>query len=659
MTDRIDDQRDMDTARPKVFLSYTRAELDNAKTVIALLEDAGFDVWWDGLLEGGVNYLATTEAALENANCVVVLWSKLSVDSNWVRDEAQRGRERGCLVPLSIDGTMAPLGFRQFQLIDVSSWNGDPKSADAAKIVNAVSLRAQATGGAPAQAATPQPRAQGTSPSPLVSRRAAIIGGVGLVGGAAVLGGWQMGMFNAGGDGVMPLAVLRFANLTGDDEQGWFSLGLSNELRKTLARNPRLRVSAPSSSTAVEGEDDFSIGQALGVRQILRGSVQRAAETIRISVELVQISDGLVRWSESYDRSFVDIFAVQTEIAETVALALVTEIAGNSEAQRSLKEQQDVGGTDNVRAYEAYLRGIAFFELSAGADSDRSALAQFDAAIAADPDYAAAYAMRASMLAAIANTTSDAAEVGAFYDRSIAAARRSIELEADLARGHLALGFGYSNGKLNRSEAYSHYRRAQELAPGDADILRSVAIFYAYGDQQALATRMIDKVLLLDPINAIAFRAAGYVALLSREYRTVIARMERSLELNPKLASAHYAIGNARYMQADYSGALASFEAEPVQIFRLTGAAITQAKLGNPDAARAAFASVIAEYGNASLYQQAQILGQWGDIEQALEVLARAFAESDPGVLFAPNDPLLDPLRGEPKLDRLLLQLSS
>ena len=128
--------------KPSVFVSYSRTDLDRARPVIALLEGAGFDVWWDGRLEGGENYLAITENALETADCVLVLWSQTSVGSHWVRDEAQRGRERGCLVPLSLDGTMAPLGFRQFQLLDISGWNGAPNDALAGRILAAVRQRA-------------------------------------------------------------------------------------------------------------------------------------------------------------------------------------------------------------------------------------------------------------------------------------------------------------------------------------------------------------------------------------------------------------------------------------------------------------------------------------------------------------------------------------
>jgi hypothetical protein len=176
--------------RPLLFVSYSRTDLARARPVIDLLEQAGFDVWWDGKLEGGENYLQTTEAALETCGCVVVLWSATSVGSHWVRDEAQRGRERGCLVPLSIDGTMAPLGFRQFQLLDISGWDGRAQPAEAQRIL--VAVRARLGGEAPGPVSAPAPPLAPPR-SPAISRRALVLGGTGLalVGGAdSAHGSW-------------------------------------------------------------------------------------------------------------------------------------------------------------------------------------------------------------------------------------------------------------------------------------------------------------------------------------------------------------------------------------------------------------------------------------------------------------------------------------
>ena len=654
--------------RPTVFLSYSRTDLARARPVIDLLDANGFDVWWDGRLEGGENYLQTTEAALEGADCVVVLWSATSVDSHWVRDEAQRGRERGCLVPLSIDGTMAPLGFRQFQLLDVSSWNGAADAVEAARILVAARAKSGGISGgldpvlpALAPVLTPASPAIGSAQSGgfSLSRRSLMIGGAGLAGGAGLLGAWQFGVFGSAANAATSMVVLPFANQTGDADRKWFSDGLSNELRSVLARNPRLRVSAPTSSSVIESEDDFAIGRKLGVGHILRGSLARDATRLRISAELVAIDGGLVRWADSFDRGLEDVFAVQTEIAETVALSLVAEVAGDDEAQRAVAAQQDIGGTENVAAYEAFLRGFALYGVSVGEETDRAALAQFDAAIGADPDYAAAHAMRSTALAAIANAASDAGETRQLYTQAIAAAERAIAIEPKLARGHLALGFALNNGQLQRAAAGTHYRAAEQLAPGDADVLRGVATFHSYGKDQALAGQMIARVLELDPLNPRAFQAAGFIALFARDYPLVITRMERALVLNPGMPSAHFGIANARLLQGDAKGALTAAEAEPVPIFRLTATAIAAEKQGDMAAAEAALAALTREYGDAALYQQAQILAQRGVTAAALALLEKAYGARDPGVLFAPNDPLLDPLRGEAAFKNLLSRLGS
>lgn len=648
-------------ARPRLFLSYTRKDVEPARKIIAVLEDAGFEVWWDALLEGGVNYLPTTEAALEAADCVVVLWSKLSVDSSWVRDEAQSGRERGRLVPVSLDGTMSPLGFRQIQLIDINFWDGTADAPEMARIITAINGLIAAEGKiTPAAAATSSPLPISTVQT-AVSRRNLVLGGAGLALAAGALGAWQGGLLDglgsASGDGKMSMAVLRFANLTGDEEQSWFSDGLSNELRQALSRNPRLRVSAPTSSTARPDEDDFEVARALGVENILRGSVQRADETVRIFAELVEVDGGLVRWSESFDRAFDDVLAVQTEIAETVALALVAEVASQSAAMQSIEAQKNVGGTNDIAAYEAYLRGYALADLSAGIDSDRAALVQFEAAIAADPTFAAAHAWQATMFSAIANATSDAEEVRSLYTQAITAAQQAIDIEPALARGHLALGFALSNGQLDLGAALPHYQRADELAPGDADIERAAALFYIYIGQRSRALELIEDALDLDPLNARAFRTGSFIALLAHDYPRLLSYAEKALELNPQLASVHYAIGCARLMMDDLDGAVTAFEAEPVDLFARVGLAIARHRQGDTAAAQAEFQSMLDEYGDASLYQQALVHAQWGDSASALAVLERAFEVRDPGVLFAPNDPLLDPLRGTDRFEQLLLRL--
>jgi TolB-like protein len=643
--------------RPLLFVSYSRTDLARARPVIDLLEQAGFDVWWDGKLEGGENFLQTTETALETCACVVVLWSATSTQSHWVRDEAQRGRERGCLVPLGIDGTMAPLGFRQFQLLDISRWDGRAPSAEAQRILVAVRARLGGESGAPAASPTPPPA---PPRSPAISRRTLVLGGTGLAVVGGGIGAWRLGLFGSPASAATSMVVMPFANETGDPQKKFFSDGLARELRTILSRNPRLKVAAPTSSTAIAGEDDFAIGRKLGVGSILRGSVQRDNARLRVSAELVEITGGLVRWAETYDRALSDVFALQSEIAETVALSLVAEVAGDAEAKQAAAAQSEIGGTQNVAAYEAFLRGMALYDLGAGGDSNRSGLAQFEAAIAADPDYAAAHAMRATMLLNLAVEASDTGETRRLFAEAMTAARRAIALEERLAQGHLALGFAFNNGQLKRAAALPHYQAAERLGAGDGDALRQVATFYSYGAEHARAGQIIDTALELDPLNARTFRTAGYVALFARDYPKVTSRMERALALNPTLANAHFAMAVARLMQGDAASAAALAGKERTPLFRLTATAVAAARLGDAAASAQALGQIVAEYGDAALYQQAQVTAQQpGQAAATLALLDRAFAAGDPGLLWAPRDPLLDPLRGEARFKDLLSRLGS
>ena len=229
-------------------------------------------------------------------------------------------------------------------------------------------------------------------------------------------------------------------------------------------------------------------------------------------------------------------------------------------------------------------------DLTAGLESDRAALLQFDAAIAADPVYAAARARHALQLAAIANATSEASEISRLLEESISAACQSIELEPMLALGHLALGYAPNYGQFDRKGAEPHYRRAQEVDPGNADVIRNVAWFDAYGKNPGGSLTLIDGVLDLDPLNANAFRSAGFAALFARDYSKGITYCRQALDLNPGIASVYYVIGCARLMQGDLPGALQAFETEDaiVRPFGQLGRAIAHERMGNKDEAKAA-----------------------------------------------------------------------
>ena len=629
-----------------VFVSYSRVDQKRAMPVIHALEQAGFRVWWDGLLEGGDNFLPTTAAALEGADAVVVLWSKTSVDSHWVRDEATSGRDRHCLVPLSLDGVQPPLGFRQFQVIDIAKWNGRPDAPEMAQLVRAVGLVSSG-------AARPRPIA----PSPAASRRGVLIGG-GAVALAAVGGltAWGTGLIGGRRAAGNSIAVLPFKNLSGDASQDYFSDGLSEELRSALARNRTLRIAAPTSSAGLRDQsaDVISVASKLSVANVLRGSVRRDANKLRIAVELIAGKDASIQWSQTFDRLVTDVFAMQSEIANTVAKMLSSEITAQEIAKGISGDRLQLGGTANVAAFEAYLKGKALAEASSDEPSDRAALAQFDAAIKLDPDYASALAARSKILVVIANETSQGAEIRGLFEHAIDSARRGITAAPALAEAHSALGYALYNGRLDPKAAREHYDRSRELGAGDADVLRTYALFCAYTGRAADANAAIESSLSLDPLNPGAFRAAGYISYAARDYPQTIAMMRKALSLNPKMSTANAAIGNALYLTSKYADSIAAFQVEPLEMFKLAGLAIAHHGARNQAAAKAAADQLDACCRANASYQQAQVFAQWGDAKAAMDKLGEAARVRDSGLLLAATDPMLDPLRKQAGFQQLI-----
>jgi TolB-like protein/tetratricopeptide (TPR) repeat protein len=622
-----------------LFLSYARVDEPSARRIAAALEHAGYTVWWDALIEGGAAFGRSIAQALESADAVLVIWSRTSVESDWVKDEAAHGRDRRRLIPLSLDGTLPPLGFRQYQVIDLSHWHGRRNSPQFMAVERAI---AAAIGNEPASTGRHRH---------LLGRRRMMLGGGAVaavaVGGASWLA-WDRGLF--GEAAPLSIAVLPFRNISGDRAQDYFADGLTEEVRTALTRINALQVLAGTSSeTAREGGSPKSIAAALGVGFLLTGSVQRAVNTVRISTNLVDGRTGFSRWSQSVDRSLTDIFAVQSEIARTVAGAMSVQVETAEPAP---------GGTRNVDAYEHYLHGRSQFNLAKDEQTDRAALANFEAAIADDPNFALAHAARSRSLSVIAGEHATADQIRPLYSEAIAAARRSIELAPDLAEGHLALAYAIFAGKLDIRGAWPSYQQAYRLGYGNADIALLYALYCSRAGRPSAARIAVERAVLLDPLNPRAWRAQGSVAYAARRYADAMPPLHRALQLNPKITFAHSLGGNALLGLGRTADALKEFEAEPGPEFRLAGIAIAQHRLGNRAAAEKAFADLQSQVGDAALYQQAEVLAQWGRADDSLQKLARAREIGDSGLTYAATDVLLDPLRSDTRFKRFLSGLN-
>jgi TolB-like protein len=377
---------------PEIFLSYSREDQVTARRFAEGLAREGFSVWWDQSLNAGEDFDRVTELALADSRAVVVLWSKRSVDSRWVRAEATEAKANNRLVPVMIEPCKRPILFELTHTADLADWQGDAQNPRWRSFIDG--LRKMTGGAAPA----PSPGAATTSISlpPTAQRRWGVP--VAIIAAALIAGAvaWYFhsrtptataatGTPQATGAIDASIAVLPFVNMSADPEQEYFSDGLSEELINQLAHIEGLRVTARTSAFSFKGksEDLRAVGKALGVAQILEGSVRKAGGRIRVTVQLINASTGYHMWSETFDRATDDVFAIQDEIATTVAGRLGPTLAAPKTA--------DFGGTRSFEAYDHLLRGNAEFAKQTP-DGFNAAVVEYRRALALDPNFARAYA---------------------------------------------------------------------------------------------------------------------------------------------------------------------------------------------------------------------------------------------------------------------------
>src|SRR3954471_969242 len=368
------------TDETSVFVSDARADEKQAKAIIKCIHRAGFRVWWDALIPSGDRFSARIAEALEGARAIVVLWSVHSVDSVWVQDEAGWGRDHHRLIPISIDGSEPPLGFRQLQCVSLSKGGVRATNPELRRALGAI---AELLDHPPLE----------FQAAPLVSRRAAIIGGGAVAATAAAIGAWRYSRPDSAANSI---AVLPFQNLSGDASKQYLSDGLAAELRATLSRNPLLSVVGQASSNIFRNPSDDSRGIArkLNVISLLDGNVLVAGNMIRIAVELVEGKSGFSRWSQKFERPLDNILTLQDDVATAVDTALSARFASPRKEPRARS-----GGTRSAAAFDAYLRGKDLFDSQRDEASDRGALQDFTQAVQLDPAYAAARAARSRALA--------------------------------------------------------------------------------------------------------------------------------------------------------------------------------------------------------------------------------------------------------------------
>jgi adenylate cyclase len=475
-----------------VFISYARPTASIAARVADALRAAGRSVWLDEQLTAHRAYADEIAEQLDLAQAVIAIWSEAAVKSQWVRSEAERARLKHKLVQLRVDSAQLPMPFDQIQCIDLAGWSGNENAVPWKRLLVGVAVLV-------GDAKVPSPH-QRLSPPDLPS-----------------------------------VAVLPFKDLSAEHDQDYFCEGIAEEILSALARLTGLRVAASSAIPNDPTRAARDVAQALGVETFLEGGVRKHGERARISARLIQASDGFILWTDSFDRSLTDIFAVQDEIARATVDALGVRLLASDSAGLG------IGGTVDPKAHDLYLRARQLVRKELETEA-RTAAELFREAVREDPGFALALAGLAGVLAEIARWKLTGWEDAG--QEALSAAEQAVTIAPALAGAHLALGAALRLQHDPRARAA--YQQALALSPRDPDVHYRMARFLVLEGEKANAIEHYEQAFALAPddYRYIVFALQEYQALGDAEgeqsclERAAIA-IERHLSLNPDDARAY------------------------------------------------------------------------------------------------------------------------
>src|SRR5438876_1078384 len=450
------------------------------------------------------------------------------------------------------------------------------------------------------------------------------------------------------------IAVLPFDNLSRDPDNAFFAEGVQDEILTRLAKVADLKVIARTSTQKFKSApaDLRDVAKQLDVTNILEGSVQKVNDQVRVNVQLINALTNAHLWAEIYDRKLSDIFAVQSDIAKTVADTLQAKLTGSE------KQMIAAQPTTDMAAYELYHKGLSFWEKRSG-DNIPKAIAFYEQAIARDPNYALAYAgLSDAFILAPFYAGADRRES---YSKAKEAALKALRLDPNLAEAHLALGKVLFFSEIDLAGATREYKRAIELKPNDAtahhwfgnDTLTALGRF-----EEAIAEGM--RAIELDPLSIVINADVGETFFYARRFDESVAQLRKTLGIDPTSFYAHYNLGIALQAKGDLSGAIAEYEkakqlTDNVAVSTLCAQA--KAHAGDKEAARRMLSELdeISKHREVLSYLRALLYLSLNNKDETLCWLEQSYDERDgSNICWINVDPLLDPLHGDPRFEALV-----
>jgi TolB-like protein/Tfp pilus assembly protein PilF len=472
---------------------------------------------------------------------------------------------------------------------------------------------------------------------------------------------WSRSQQNAGEAAAIAqksIAVLPFENLSSDPDNAYFAEAIQDEILARLSKIADLKVISRTSTQKYKSAPDNlrEIAKQLGVGNVLEGSVQKSGDAVRVNVQLINALNDAHLWGDVYERKLTDIFAVESDIAETIADTLQAELTG---AEKQLIAAQP---TTDLTAYELYLKGRSLWS-KRGGENLRQAIGFYEQAIARDPKYALAYSGLAEAYVLLPAYTATAPQDA--YPTAKAAALKALQLDEKLAEAHTALGSLLCNGDFDMAGSISEFQRAIALNPNYA------TAHHWYGNGPLLALGRFEegiaegkRAIELDPLSPIINADLGQILYSARRYDEAIAQLRKTLEIDPTFYYAHYNLGMALQGKGDLPAAIAEYTKAQQLSDDLFVQVLLAAKAqsGDKDAAIQMLAELeeLSQHRYVTSYWRTLLYLSLGNRDEAIRRLEQAIADHESlTITMFKVDPKLDPLRGDPRFEALVQKVVS
>jgi TolB-like protein/Tfp pilus assembly protein PilF len=443
------------------------------------------------------------------------------------------------------------------------------------------------------------------------------------------------------------IAVLPFVNMSSDQEQEYFSDGLSEELLNLLAKIPELRVAARTSSFSFKDQnlEIPEIASRLKVAHVLEGSVRKSGNQIRITAQLIQADNGYHLWSETYDRELDNIFQIQDEIALAVVDALKITLLG---------EAPKVRETD-PEAYQLFLEGQHFRRQVSG-DSLPKAIDLFKKALDIDPRYVPAWAELGYTYLWSAGTDDRVSieEGNKLADHAI---EMAISIDPNHAFSYFVRGSSRIHNKFKFKDGAEDFQRASALEPGNAFLIGSTGTGARVTGQFDLAIERYQQSLSMDPVVPEFLNWLGLSYIATGRFDEAETAYQKALAISPQFAGMHYRIGRTLLAKGDLPVALAEMEKETHAIYEPTGLAMVHHALGNEIESQRALDHLVETGADDAAFQIAEVYGYRGEVDKAFEWLEQSLVIKDSGLASVLGDNAFLSLRTDPRWQPFLEKL--